>query len=143
MFIKQLSIFVQNEPGRLSEIAGVIAGAGVDIRALSIADTTNFGILRLIVDKPTEAMEALGKLGLTVKLTEVIAVEVNDRPGEFAGALRVLGDAGVVVEYIYAFLSRSPGKACVILRVDDNEKAEGILKTAGIVTLRARDLYAV
>lgn len=143
MFVKQLSIFVQNQSGRLAEIAGVIAEAGVDIRALSIADTTNFGILRLIVDKPDEAVRALKAMGLTVKLTEVIAMEVDDRPGAFAEAIKVLSDGGVSVEYLYAFLSRAPGRACVILRVDDNAKAEKALNGGGITTLNEKDLYSM
>ncbi|MGI6715670.1 MAG: ACT domain-containing protein [Eubacteriales bacterium] len=141
MFVKQLSIFVQNEPGRLAQISGVIAKAGIDIRALSIADTTNFGILRLIVDKPGDAVKALKDLGLTVKLTEVIAMEVDDKPGSFATAVKVLGDGGVGVEYLYAFVSPVPGKARVILRVDDNEKAAKLLNDSGIVTLNEEDLY--
>ncbi|NLN56102.1 MAG: ACT domain-containing protein [Clostridiales bacterium] len=141
MFVKQLSIFVQNEPGRLAQIAGVIAKAGVDIRALSIADTTNFGILRLIVDKPDKAVGALRGLGLTVKVTEVIAMEVEDKPGEFANSVKVLSEGGVSVEYLYAFVSPYPGKARVILRVDDNEKAEKALEQHGITTLKEEDLY--
>lgn len=142
MFVKQLSIFVQNRSGRLSEIAGVIARAGVDIRALSIADTENYGILRLIVDKPDEAVGALSELGLTVKVTKVIAIEVDDRPGGFAAAIKVLGDSGVGVEYLYAFVSRSPKKARVILRVDDNLKAQKALSAGGIPVLEEKDLYS-
>ncbi len=143
MFVKQLSIFVQNRSGRLAEIAGVIAKADVDIRALSIADTENYGILRLIVDKPDKAVKALSELGLTVKVTEVIAMEVNDRPGGFAEAVKVLGDGGVGVEYLYAFVSRCPGKARVILRVDDNAKAEKALAAGGITILDENDLYSM
>lgn len=84
MFIKQLSLFVENKSGRLAEITSIIAGAGIDIRALSIADTTNFGILRIIVDKPDEAERILREAGLTVSLTNVIAIGIPDVPGGFA-----------------------------------------------------------
>ena len=104
--IKQLSIFVENKAGRLAEITAVLADAGIDIRALSVADTTNFGILRLIVDKPDEAERILREAGLTVSLTGVIAVGIPDRPGGFAAAMRALADASIDIEYMYAFISR-------------------------------------
>ena len=88
MFIKQLSVFVENKSGRLAEITAVLAGAGIDIRALSIADTTNFGILRIIVDKPFEAETALKEAGLTVSLTSVLAIGIPDEPGGFAAATK-------------------------------------------------------
>ena len=98
MFIKQLSVFVENKSGRLAEITAVLAGAGIDIRALSIADTTNFGILRIIVDKPFEAETALKEAGLTVSLTSVLAIGIPDEPGGFAAAMKALAAAGVGVE---------------------------------------------
>ena len=97
MFIKQLSVFVENKSGRLAEITAVLAGAGIDIRALSIADTTNFGILRIIVDKPFEAETALKEAGLTVSLTSVLAIGIPDEPGGFAAAMKALAAAGVGV----------------------------------------------
>ena len=111
MFIKQLSVFVENKSGRLAEITAVLAGAGIDIRALSIADTTNFGILRIIVDKPFEAEAALKEAGLTVSLTSVLAIGIPDEPGGFAAAMKALAAAGVGVEYMYAFISRDEGRA--------------------------------
>lgn len=95
MFIKQLSVFVENKSGRLAEITAVLAGAGIDIRALSIADTTNFGILRIIVDKPFEAETAPKEAGLTVSLTSVLAIGIPDEPGGFAAAMKALAAAGV------------------------------------------------
>lgn len=106
MQIKQLSIFVENKAGRLAEITAVLAEANVDIRAISIADTSDFGILRLIVDHPDEAVEALKKAGMTVSLTSVIAIGIHDRPGEFAKAMRILADEHIAIEYMYAFISR-------------------------------------
>lgn len=113
MFIKQLSVFVENKSGRLAEITAVLAGAGIDIRALSIADTTNFGILRIIVDKPFEAETALKEAGLTVSLTSVLAIGIPDEPGGFAAAMKALAAAGVGVEYMYAFISRDEGRGLV------------------------------
>ena len=143
MFIKQLSIFVENKSGRLAEITAIIAEAGIDIRALSIADTTNFGILRLIVDKPDAAEKALKAAGLTVSLTNVIAIGIPDVPGGFAGAMKALADAGIDVEYMYAFISRDHGRACVILRVGDNEAALEVLRGSGIELLEESAIYTM
>lgn len=141
MYIKQLSIFVENTEGRMAEITGIIGEAGIDIRALSLADTSDFGILRLIVDKPEEAARKLKEAGLTVSVTEVIGIGIDDKPGSFAAALNVLSKVGVNVEYMYAFVSREIGRADVILRVEDNEKALTALKCAGIYILNAATLY--
>lgn len=143
MYIKQLSVFVENKSGRLAEITSVIAAAGIDIRALSIADTTNFGILRLIVDKPDEAEQVLKKAGLTVSLTNVIAVGIPDEPGGFAAAMKSLADAGVDVEYMYAFISRDQGRACVILRVKDNDRALDALEKNKIEILSSDRIYSM
>ena len=141
MLIKQLSIFVENKPGRLAFITEVIAEAGIDIRAISVADTTDFGILRLIVNKPDEACEALKAAGLTVTLTSVIAIGVSDKPGSFSVAMRLLADNDIAVEYMYAFISREDGKAIVILRVDDEDKARQILSDGGIENIPAEKIY--
>ena len=143
MFIKQISVFVENKSGRLGEITSILAKAGIDIRALSIADTTNFGILRLIVNRPDAAEEALRAAGLTVSLTNVIANGIPDQPGGFAAAAAALTDRDVDIEYMYAFISRDKGRACVILRVPDNEKAVTALKDGGIEILREEDIYTL
>ncbi len=127
MLIKQISVFVENRPGRLFEITGVLRDAGVDIRALTIADTTDFGILRLIVDDPDKAKAVLRGAGMTVSITNVIGVRLPDVPGGLCGALGSLKDAGVSVEYCYAFISHSSDDAHVILRVDDPEKAIAVI----------------
>lgn len=139
MLIKQLSIFVENKSGRLAEITAIMAQAGVDIRALSIADTTDFGILRIIVDKPDIAAEALKNAGLTVSLTNVIAIGIEDRPGGFAKAMKALNDARISVEYMYAFISRDQGRACVLLRVENNEAAIEVLQNTPDVELLSED----
>ncbi len=135
MLIKQISVFVENKEGRLAEITETIAKAGVDIRALSIADTTDFGILRLIVDKPHETEKVLRNSGFTVSVTSVIAVGIDDVPGGFAKPMRVLANAHIDVEYMYAFISRDTKKAYVILRVNDNATAAKALEEAGIALL--------
>ena len=143
MQIKQLSIFVENKAGRLAEITAVLAEANVDIRAISIADTSDFGILRLIVDHPDEAVEALKKAGMTVSLTSVIAIGIHDRPGEFAKAMRILVDEHIASEYMYAFISRDKGKAFVILRVDDDQRAVSVLQDSGITILTAEEIHGM
>ena len=115
----------------------------MDIRAVSIADTSDFGILRLIVDKPKEAVEALKASGFTASLTSVIAMGIDDQPGEFAKALRVLADNKIGVEYMYAFISRERGKAFVILRVDESERAVEVLKAGNITILSAEEIYGM
>lgn len=123
MLIKQISVFVENRPGRLFEITAVLRDAGVDIRALTIADTTDFGILRLIVDNPEKAQKALSDAKMTVSITSVIGVRLPDAPGGLCGVLEALCQAGVSVEYCYAFISHSSNDAHVILRVDKSDKA--------------------
>ena len=140
MTVNQLSVFVENKQGRLSEITSILQQNQVDIRALSIADTTHFGILRLIVDKPAQAETALKEAGFTVSLTPVIAIGVADRPGGLAEALALLRDGGISVEYMYAFVSRKKDSAFVILRVDDNGKAVELMKNGGFSVLRESEI---
>ena len=141
MYIKQLSVFVENKDGRLAEITTIIANAGIDIRALSIADTTDFGILRLVVDKPYEAERALKEAGLTVSLTDVIAVGIPDRPGGFAETIKAVADKAVGVEYMYAFISRDHDRAYLIMRVADNESALAALRSRGCDILDGDSVY--
>lgn len=143
MTIRQLSIFVENRSGGLADVTGLLASANIDIRALSIADTSDFGILRLIVDNPTKAAETLSSNDFIVSITEVIAVKMDDAPGGLARTLRVLSDAGVDMEYIYAFVSRSSGSAYVVLRVADNDKTVEILKNNGITVASPEEIYVI
>lgn len=131
MFIKQLSVFVENKQGRLAEITTIIANAGIDVRAISISDTTDFGILRLIVDKPYEAEKSLKEEGLTVSLTDVIAVGIPDKPGGIAKTLTAIAGTDVGVEYVYECVARNADHAYFIMRVADNEKAISALKEHG------------
>lgn len=143
MQIQQLSIFIENKSGRLAEITEVLAAADIDIRAISVADTSDFGILRLIVNRPDDAVSALKKAGLTVSLTNVIAMGIDDVPGAFSKAMRTLADNGIDVEYMYAFISRKSGKAYVILRVKDSKKAVDALTAGGIQILTAEEFYGM
>jgi len=141
MKLKQISVFLENRKGRLSEALDTLAKAKINIRALSIADTSEFGILRLIVADPDKARKALEKAGFTVKENHVIAVEIDDRPGGLAAALRVLSDADINVEYLYAFIEKSGKKAVVILRTENVDAGIRALKKAGINILKAETLY--
>lgn len=141
MLIKQISVFVENKQGRLAQITKILSDNGIDIRALSIADTADYGILRLIVNDPEKAIDALKKADMTVSITNVLAIGIPDVPGGFAGAIRVLSDAGMGVEYAYAFITPKDGAAYVILRVDDNIKASEILKEGGITLLSQDQIF--
>ncbi len=143
MQIQQLSVFIENKPGRMAEVTEVLADAQIDIRAISVADTRDFGILRVIVDKPKEAVEALKAHGMTVTLTKVIAVGIHDKPGAFSKAVRLLSDEGFDVEYMYAFISRDDGKAFVIIRVDNGQKAAEALHANGFDILCPEDINAM
>lgn len=143
MIIKQISIFVENKKGRLAEITETLAKAGANIRALSIADTTDFGILRLIVDKPDESAAALKEAGITVSVTNVIAVGIDDVPGAFSKPMRILADAEIDVEYMYAFITRKSEKAYVILRVADNDTAAKVLLDKGVELLDEEGFHSL
>ncbi|MDR0446010.1 MAG: acetolactate synthase [Oscillospiraceae bacterium] len=130
--IEQLSVFVENKRGKLVGVTEVLGAAGVDLRALSIADTADYGVLRVIVDKPDAALSALTDAGYVVKKNRVLPVSVSDEPGALAKALRVLADAGADVEYLYAFVAHGENRAYVILRVDDNAAAAAVLGKSGI-----------
>ena len=137
MKMKQLTVFAENKKGYLAEITGLFAEKGVDMKALSIADTKDFGILRIIVDNPEKALEILGEQGFLGTITEVIGVEISDKAGELAKALDILAKGDVNVEYLYAFLSGKAGGANVVIKATDNEKAESVLLKAGYKAINA------
>lgn len=137
MSVKQISVFVENKKGGLYEVTSVLNKASVDIRALSIADTTDYGILRLIVSDYKKALETLKAEGIIASVTDVLGIEVSDTPGGFSEAVKILCDADIAVEYAYAFITRHEGKACVIIRVEDNAKAANVLGKAGISLIEA------
>jgi len=143
MLIEQLSIFVENKPGRMAEITRLLQENDIDIRALSIADTRDFGIMRLIVNNPSKAEKILKDDGCTVSLTNVIAIGVDDKPGGLAKAMEILHENSISIEYMYAFLSKSDAAAFVILRVEDNESALKSLDKNGIRILKSSEVYEV
>ena len=143
MKVEQISIFLENKSGRLADVAEVLARAGINIRALSLADTTDFGILRLIVNDTEKAKQVLKDNGFTVGKTEVIAVEVSDTPGGLARILNVIKSEGINVEYMYAFVQQSGGNALIIFRFDELEKAITVLQKAGIRILKGEEVYAL
>ena len=131
MKIKQLTVFAENKTGYLAEITGLFAESGLDMKALSIADTKDFGILRIIVDDPEKALKVLNEHGHLGTITEVISVKIPDNAGELAKALKVLADADVNVESLYAFLAGEAGSAYVVIKATDNAAAEKALLSAG------------
>lgn len=143
MIITQLSVFLENKPGRLAAAADVLAQSGVDISALTLADTAEFGILRLIVNDPALAKKALTEAGIVVRLTDVIAVAMDDVPGGTVGALRLLSEKGINVEYMYACVGRVSGKALMVMRTDDTDRADAAFREAGFDQIPAGDVYRI
>lgn len=143
MLVKQISVFVENKSGRLAEITSILGENDINIQALSIADTTDFGILRLIVNKPTEAETVLREKGFTVKETEVIAISIEDKPGGLAVALKILNEAGIGIEYMYAFTGKCRSDALVILRVEDHNAAIGELTKNGVTVMTKEVVYSL
>ena len=138
--LKQLTVFVENKQGTLVDITDTLATNGVNLRALSIADTQDFGLLRLIVNDNDTASAALQEKGYILKITEVIGVKIGDQPGKLSKALSVLAEAGVNVEYLYAFMARTERHAYVVLRPTDNAAAEKALEGAGFHLITDADL---
>jgi hypothetical protein len=132
MAIKQISVFLENTTGRLGEVTRVLAQAKINIRAISIADTADFGILRLIVDNSDGAMKALNEEGFTTRYSDVAAVEVDDTPGSLAKVMELFQKSQVNIEYLYASLEGQTGKAVVIFKLEDHEKGLQIIRDNGI-----------
>lgn len=128
MLVKQISVFLENKPGRLLEAAEVLAKNGIDISALSLADTDEYGVLRMIVSDPDKAKNALGESGVICKVTDALVVAIDDRPGGFSESLRILTDNGIEVKYMYACVSREQGKAIMVLSVADPAKADELIR---------------
>jgi hypothetical protein len=143
MKVEQISIFIENKSGRLAEITRVLGDAGINIRALSLADTSDFGILRLIVNDVEKAKSVLKDGGFTVNKTEVVAVEVPDQPGGLSRILQSLDADQINVEYMYAFVERCGGNAVIIFRFDDTDKAIATLKSRGFNILEGQQLYSM
>ena len=140
MIIKQLSVFLENKQGRMCAAADLLAQNNIDIRALSLADTSDFGILRLIVDKPEEGKKILSEAGIVVRVTNVLSLTMEDTPGGTLGVLRLLAERGIGVEYMYAFAGKNDGEAYMIIQADDLEAAESILSSGGF---RQADIHGI
>ncbi len=143
MRVEQISVFLENKAGRLSEVCRILGQADINIRALSLADTTDFGILRLIVNDTAKAKATLKEKGFTVGRTDVVAVEVPDRPGGLAQVLGILEEHEINVEYMYAFVQQSGANAVIIFRFDDLDMAAGKLQEAGVTVLPGEKVYAL
>ncbi|MFB3882258.1 MAG: ACT domain-containing protein [Armatimonadota bacterium] len=139
----QISVFLENKSGRLAEVLRSLAQARVNIRALSLAETIDYGVLRLIVDKAGEARKALTEAGFTVSETEVIAVEMPDRPGGLAGIVDMVTTKGLNIEYLYAFVGQRGENAIVVFRVDNVAAAVAALEQGGARILSASELAAI
>jgi hypothetical protein len=139
--LKQISLFLENKPGRLANACRIIAEEGINIRALSVADATDFGILRLIVDKPDLAEEKLKARGVIVSITDAIGVKVPDKPGGLAEAMDMLGKENISVEYMYAFVGKSGDQAMVIIRLDDNAKGIEAISKHNIALMTPEEVY--
>lgn len=140
MAIKQLTVYVQNKKGAMASLTDVLAKNDVNIRALSIAETEDFGLLRIIVDNETAATKILEDNGYLMKAIDVVGVKIGDKPGALTGALAVLDKADIDVEYLYAFMARTEKHAYVVLRVEDNSAAEAALENAGYHLITNADI---
>ncbi|MCR4692321.1 MAG: ACT domain-containing protein [Firmicutes bacterium] len=141
MLIKQLSVFVENKPGRLAAVIEALGKNNVNMSALSLADTSEYGILRVIVDNPEAAVEILKGIGVIVKITKVLAVSMDDTPGGLSKILDVFLKNDINVDYMYAFVGKAADRAVMVVKVSDVKKAEDALLAAGIQTLDADDVY--
>ena len=143
MKVEQLAVFLENKSGRLAAITKILSDNGINIRALSVADTADFGILRIIVDQTNKAKQVLKDAGFTVGLADVVAVEVADKPGGLSEVLAVLNQVEINVEYMYAFVEKSGQNAVIIFRFDDADTAIEVLKNAGIKILSGDEVRAI
>ncbi|BDZ69242.1 ACT domain-containing protein [Methanobacterium ferruginis] len=141
MKIKQLSIFLQNKKGRMRNALDVLANAGFNIRALSIADTSDFGILRLIVPDPDKAKELLEENNFVVKMGDVVAVEMSDQPGGLSTILGMLDDSDINLDYLYAFVDEKEERAIVLLHPEDIDAGIDALKKCGATIIPSKDVY--
>lgn len=143
MVIRQLSVFLENKPGRLCAATDTLAKEGINISALTVADTAEFGILRMIVDQPDLAKEVLNANGIVVRISHVLAVAMDDAPGGAGGILHLISQAGLNVEYMYACVGRLSGKALMVIRTDNLEKATEVLHQNGYGDINPAEIYRI
>jgi hypothetical protein len=142
MLIKQISIFIPNKKGSLSQLTDILIAHNIDIRAIAVFDTSEFGILRIVVDDPDRAVEILKEEGIVAKVSRVIAVEPEDKPGSLNEIFSVLRDADINVEYIYSFIMRKNEMPYIVLKVDEQEKAVDVLTAQGINVVNKEEIYS-
>ncbi len=140
MKITQISVFLENKRGRLYEVASLLGENSINIRALTIADSEDFGVLRMVVDKPDEAVQILKDKGFVANITDIVAVEVEDKPGGLASILKLFYESDINIEYMYAFLEKNVDKAILVFRFDDVDKAIDILSKNNIRVLRKDEI---
>lgn len=140
MLLKQVSVFVENKSGKLFEILKLLGDNNIDISALSIADTTDYGILRLVLNKPNKAVEILKENNFIVKIHDVIAIRIDNKPGGLVSALDLLRSNNIEISYLYAFVASLGNSASVMLKVDELEKARELFKDNGIEMIKAEDI---
>ena len=140
MAIKQLTVFIQNKKGTVVSVTEILSKNNINLRALSIAETQDFGILRMIVNDEKAAEKVLAENGYLIKVINVVGVKISDEPGKLTAALDVLDKANINVEYLYAFMARTEKHAYVVLRVEDNEIAESVLTNAGFKMISEADI---
>ncbi len=141
--IKQISLFVENRPGRMAKVSKTLSDTGVNIRALTIAEAGDFGVIRMVVDDPERGYKVLKENGFTVSTTDVLAVEMKDTPGGLYEIVNTLGESGVNVDYAYAFVTAKAQKAMLILRVDDLAKARAALSGKGVKIATREEIQAI
>ena len=141
MAIKQLTVFVENKKGTVVSVTDILSKNNINLRALSIAETQDFGILRLIVNDHIAAEKVLSKSGYLIKVVDTVGVKIGDEPGKLTAALDVLDKADINVEYLYAFMARTEKHAYVVLRVEDNAVAEAVLTKAGFHMISESDIH--
>ncbi len=143
MSVKQINVFLENEPGRLAEMTKVLSEAQIDIRAIYVTDSTSYGIIRMIVNQPDDAKIELQSKGFTVSLSHVIAVELKDVPGTLDKVLWILSENNIQLEYLYAFVGRASTDAVVVLRVDDRPKTLEIFEKNSVRVLDDKEVYGI
>ncbi len=139
-YVKQISVFLDNKPNQLTGVMKLLKNHRINIRALSIADTKDFGILRMIVDDTDKAVDTLREASYAVAETEIVAITIPDTPGQLSRVLDILGEQNVNIEYLYAFLGKSDRSVSFVIRVDDNDAAYAALENSGIIRLTANDI---
>lgn len=138
MNVKQLSVFIENKAGRVSEITDIMGAAGVNIRGFSVSDTADYGIVRLVVDDPAKGSQALKDAGFTVKESDVICINLPDKPGGLAGVLKIVSDAGVNIEYVYSLIA-----TYVVINVSDIERALSLLSDKPVELVSQEDIARI